>query len=61
MLPNRKKKQRMSVAEVRILRWMTKEVTKEDKARNEYISVSQAVASTVRKMRNNELRLFGHV
>ena len=52
--------QRMNVAEMRMLRWMSG-VTREDKIRNKYIRGSIGVASIVDKMRENRLRWLGHV
>ena len=57
---DRKIEQRMSVAEIKMLRWMSG-VTREDKIRNEYIRGSIGVASIVDKMRENRLRWLGHV
>lgn len=51
--------QRISLAEMRILRWMSR-VTKEDKIRNQYIRNSIEVASMVEKIRKNKLRWLGH-
>ena len=57
---DRKIEQRMSVAEMRMLRWMSA-VTREHKIRNEYIRGSIGVASIVDKLRENRLRWLGHV
>jgi len=52
--------QKMSVAEMRILRWMC-DNTLRDKVRNENIRTKIGVASIEEKMRENRLRWFGHV
>jgi len=49
-------KRKMSVVEMRMLRWMMSVVTREDRIRNEYIRGSIGVASIVDKMRENMLR-----
>ena len=52
--------QKMSVAEMRILRWMCGN-TRRDKVRNGDIRTKIGVASIEEKMRENFLRWFGHV
>ncbi|XP_070015931.1 uncharacterized protein [Nicotiana sylvestris] len=52
--------QKMSVAEMRMLRWMC-EHTRKDKIRNEVIRDKMEVASMEAKLRESRLRWFGHV
>ena len=52
--------QKMSIAEMRMLRWMCGN-TKRDKVRNEDIRNKISVASIEEKMRENRLRWFGYV
>ena len=52
--------QKMSVAEMRMLRWMCGN-TQRDKVRNEDIRTKIGVASIEEKMRENCLRWFDHV
>jgi len=52
--------QKMSVAEMRILRWMCGN-TRRDKVRNEDIRTKIGVTPIKEKKRVNRLRLFGHV
>ena len=52
--------QKMSVADMRILRWMCGN-TRRDKMRNEDVRIKIGVAPIGEKMRENLLRWFGHV
>jgi len=52
--------QKMSVAEIPMLRWRCGN-TRRDKLRNEDIRTKIGVASIEEKMRENRLRWFGHV
>ncbi|XP_070031856.1 uncharacterized protein [Nicotiana tomentosiformis] len=52
--------QKMSEAEMRMLRWMCRHIRK-DKIRNEVIRVKVGVASVDAKLRESRLRWFGHV
>jgi hypothetical protein len=47
----------MSIAEIRILRWMSR-VSREDRIRNEYVRGSSVYSG---EMTENKLRWFGHV
>ena len=57
---NRYHAQKMSVAEMCMLRWMCSN-TRTDKVRNEDIRTKIGVTSIKEKMRENHLRWFGHV
>ncbi|XP_070012486.1 uncharacterized protein LOC142162397 [Nicotiana tabacum] len=52
--------QKMSVTEMRVLRWMCGH-TRKDKIRNETIKDNVGVASVEDKLRESNLRWFGHV
>lgn len=52
--------QNMSIAEMRLLKWMS-EVTKENRIKNEYVRSSVDVVSKTNKKRENRLKLFEHV
>ena len=56
----RRHAQKMSVAEMRILRWMCGN-TRSDKMRKENIRTKIGVPSIEKKMRENRLRWLGHV
>ncbi|XVF73167.1 hypothetical protein PTKIN_Ptkin12aG0179600 [Pterospermum kingtungense] len=56
----RQDEHKMSVAEMRMLRWMCGK-TRKDRVRNETIRADLKVASIDDKMRENRLRWFGHV
>lgn len=57
---NKQQVHKMSVAEMRMLRWMSGK-TKKDKIMNEFIRGSLEVAPIGDKMRESQLRWFGHV
>jgi len=50
----------MSVVEMKIIKWMSG-MTRKYRKRNEYVKGRIGVASIVDTMRENRLRLFGHV
>ncbi len=50
----------MSVAEMRMLRWMCGK-TRKDRIRNDYIRNKTGVASIEDKLREGRLRWFGHI
>jgi len=52
---DKKIEQRISVTEMRMLRWMNG-VTREDRIRNKYVRGSIGVVSIVDRMRENRLR-----
>lgn len=52
--------QKMSIAEMRMLRWMNS-VELKNRVKNENIGRKLEVASTENKMRDNRLRWFSHV
>ena len=56
----RQNNHKMSVAEMRVLRWISGNIWK-DKIRNEDIRLKIAVAPSDEKMRENLLKWFGHV
>ena len=56
----RQNNHKMSVAEMRVLRWISGNIWK-DKIRNEDIYLKIVVASSDEKMMENCLKLFGHV
>lgn len=57
---NKQHVQKMSVVEMRMLRWMSGMV-RNDRIRNEFICGSLSVAPMVDKMRESQLRWFSHV
>jgi hypothetical protein len=50
----------MSVAEMRMLRWMSG-ASRKDRIRNEYVRGSIGAASIMDKIRENIFRWFGHM
>lgn len=57
---NKQQVHKMSVAEMRMLRWMSGK-TKKDKIRNEFIRGNLGTAPIGDKMRESQLKWFGHV
>ena len=57
---NKQQVHKMSVAEMRMLRWMCGK-TRKDKIKNEFIRGNLGVAPIGDKMRESQLRWFGHM